>query len=547
MSIIYSAGAGATARAAIEAVVRSTYLKTADDGSMYIDEAGLRAWLRAQFDSIATTDPAANPVLADMAARAVDVSEFVDPLARIVGPANWKGTPGWPATASTGDQATVLSGKMNDLKAASQRLSDYFARMMDADFLLVATKGSLADAGLAWPPVKTRAVESRVYQQTFVTDWNEESAPSEPSVMIDIDQDDSVNVVLAAPVAGRNIEKWRLYRSNSGNSGAAFQFVAEGLVGQFAYSDKIKSADLDEVCPTTTWAEPPAKLRGLTGMANGMMAGFFDNTVAVCESYFGYAWPAKYQVTTEHPVVGLASFDQTLFVGTQGHPYFISGADAASMSAQKLNSSQSCVSARSIVGIQGGALYASPDGICLASLSGISVITAKHFTREDWQALNPASIFAVEHEQVYYFFWQSGTRRGCYGLHLTSGKLVAMDFAATAAFVDRAADVMYVADGSSIRAVFSSATRKSATWMGKLIKLPSYVGFAWLQVDSDFSAPVTVRVYGDGQLRYAIAVNSINPVRVPAGRFLEVQLEVISQARVTRVQLASSTAELKAV
>ena len=143
-------------------------------------------------------------------------------------------------------------------------------------------------------------------------------------------------------------------------------------------------------------------LRGLVGMPNGIMAGCIDNTVAFCEPYVPYAWPVEYQVTTEFPVVGMAVFDQTLFVGTAGNPYFVTGAHSASMSAQKLDSNQACASRRSVVGVQGGVLYASPDGLCLASARGVEVVSRQLIARKDWQAMQPASMFAAEHEGVYY-------------------------------------------------------------------------------------------------------------------------------------------------
>jgi hypothetical protein len=417
----------------------------------------------------------------------------------------------------------------------------------------------------------TRIIDTRFYIVTFVTDWGEESEPSEVSDLLEPDQNDSCTVNRPAlttgePYATRNIVKWRLYRSNVGSQTAAFQFVDEMLIATANYTDEKKGAELGEVCPSTTWTEPPYRqdvqaegwpkpvvgtnpfLRGLTGMPNGIMAGFLDNTVAFCEPYIPYAWPVEYQITTEHPIVGLGVFDTTLFVGTTGNPYFISGSDSASMSAQKLDSNQSCVSALSIVSVQGGVLYVSPDGLCLAAPGGVQVVSQGLYTREDWQTLNPSSMMAVEHERIYYLFYDNGTP-GCLSFDLTSKKLGRVDLSADAVFVDKLNDVLYTARGASVTAVFGGTLRRTARWKSARQVLPLHASLAWVQAYGDQTAdnPVTVRWYGDGELKYTATLNDTKPQRLPAGRWVEHEVEVESKSRVTSLMLASSTGELQQI
>lgn len=417
----------------------------------------------------------------------------------------------------------------------------------------------------------TRVVDSRFYVATFVTDWGEESAPSPPSDLLEIDQNDNVTVNRPALVTGetfaaRNITKWRLYRSNTGAESSAFQFVDEISVAAATYTDTKKGAELGEVCPTITWAEPPYRadmqsasdpkpavgtnpyLRGLVGMPNGIMAGFFDNTVAFCEPYHPYAWPVEYQITTEFPIVGLGVFGQTLFVGTTGNPYFISGADSASMSAIKLDSKQACASRRSIATVQGGVLYASPDGLCVADPNGVKVVSAAIYTREDWQRLQPQTMWAASHENIYYLFYQ-GQGGGCLTFDLSSGKLGRIQLSATAAFTDTVTDTLYVASNTSILAVFGGSTQRTGLWKSPKLTLPQQVPFAWLKVygEQSVAVPAVVRWYADGVLRYTATVTSIEPVRLPPGRWLEHEIEVESAARITRVVVSGETKELQGV
>lgn len=472
------------------------------------------------------------------------------------------------------DRETFKSGRLERAKRArieSERLSneieeEYFRRKnriqaMVAEYLdsLGLIQSEDGSTGLvAVDP--DRIIDSRFYVTTYVNDWGWESAPSPVTDMIEVDQNDSAAVAVTNPPPGRYIQSWRLYRSNVGTESAAFQLVDEIPIGQLSYQDEKKGEELGEVCPTFSWLEPPMRvdsaspatikppkgpnpyLRGFVGMPNGIIAGFIDNFVAVCEPYHIYAWPVEYQITTDTPIVGLGVFGQSLFVGTMGNPYIISGADSASMTAEKLDADQACVSRRSIASVGGGVIYASPDGLCLASPSGVQLVTGELFSREDWQALDPANIIASTHEGVYYFW----TAQGCFALDFTARKLGRVEISATAVHKDILTDHLFTVDGSQIKKLFSEG-RRTATWKSGKIVLPAHSALAWVQVDGDQdpSTPVTVRWFGDGTLRHTATLTDIHPKRLPPGRWLEHEVEIESAARLTKAMLASSTEELK--
>lgn len=340
---------------------------------------------------------------------------------------------------------------------------------------------------------------------------------------------------------------------------------ASKVYDTLAYVDGLSSTQLGEVLPTTTWALPPYRmtvtdpevlpfavkgsdpfLRGLVVMPNGIMAGFIDNFVAFSDPYHPYAWPVEYQIPLDYPIVGLCAFGQTLVVGTVGNPYFISGSDSMSMSAQKLNDNQACVSARSMVAAMGGVFYASPDGYCFASQNGVEVATTALFSRDDWQLLNPETIFATVHDNVLYFWYSATTGPKCYGMDLVAKKLTRHEISATAVFDDVVQDAAFVAGSGTIRRMMDPTAGKAVgTYKSGKITLPAQVPFAWVKIMSDFSSPVTVNWYGDGVLRKTSTFTNLSPQRLPPGRYLEHELEVISQARVTSVVIAGSTQELQ--
>lgn len=260
-------------------------------------------------------------------------------------------------------------------------------------------------------------IETRAYVYTYVTDWGEESAPSPASALVETDQNDTVGVTVFAPPPGRNIVGWRLYRSSTTGFGAAYQLIADKTVGNavldgtsfnyfaitgLTYEDALRQEELQETLQTLTWLEPPENLVGLVGLPNGILAGFFGKTVCFSEPFAPYAWPLEYQLTTEHNIVGLGVFGQTLVVLTKGWPYYASGADSASMSLQKLEQPQACISKRSIVSMDNGVLYASPDGLCLAGPDGIRVLSQAAFSKEDWQQAVGAAPLGMYHEGRYF-------------------------------------------------------------------------------------------------------------------------------------------------
>lgn len=521
-------------------------IKTGADGVRYLDYDEIRAKVMGEVNDLVSRRPTAESRNYYAALVEGWVTEALAPLRAFLERENLRrlelGLVG-------SDTASAFVSAVNDIQFAVddvERLYGTLNTFLSVQAVKAIEHHSVGvvarQAGEAVVPI----IDLRYYIYTYVTDWGEESAPSPVSASIELDQNDTVSVTLSAPPSGRNVTKWRLYRSNTGSSSTAFQFVAEAEVSSLTYTDELKGGDLGEVCPSLSWLEPSANLRGLVGMPNGIMAGFFENTVAFCEPFIPYAWPAEYWVPLEFPVVGLGVFGQTLFVGTTGNPYFISGADSASMSAIKLDSPQSCASRRSIATVQGGVLYASPDGLCVATPNGVEIISTGLFTREDWQKLTPSTMFAAQHEGIYYLFY-AGSGGGCLMFDLASKKLGGIALTATAAHNDLLTDTLYVARSGTIHSIATAATKRAGKFKTGLMTMQRQEPLAWLQVYGEQSAetPVTIKWYGDGALRHTAVVTGAAPVRLPPGRWLEHEIEVESAARVTRVVLAGSTQELQ--
>lgn len=314
--------------------------------------------------------------------------------------------------------ASDVLSRITFMKTASSTIESYFTTVDDSTTAILGT--TLSDIfGKFQSQVVTRIVDTRAYITTFVSDWDEESAPSPASSLVEADQNDEVKVTASSAPTYGNPVVWRLYRSTSGNSSSQFALVEDtsapnavlknGVFWGFStnnltYTDKKSNSELQEACRTMTWAEPPADLKGLIALPNGIMAGFIGNTLYFCEPYQSHAWPIEYQRSVEYEIVALGVFGQTLVVLTKGFPYFASGADSASMSVQKIESPYPCIAPKTVVQVEGGVMYASPDGLCLAGPQGVTLFTQSAFSKEDWGNTINSEAFAAYQDGSYYLF-----------------------------------------------------------------------------------------------------------------------------------------------
>lgn len=388
------------------------------------------------------------------------------------------------------------------------------------------------------------------YVVTYVSSWGEEGSPSLPTGTVTWRAGQTVSVTLpAAPSGAYDITKVRVYRSNVGTSRAGYQLAGEATVGTSVFLDATPGSQLEEELPTFDWDMPPDSLVGLTHMGNGVLAGFFGNTLCFSEPNIPYAWPVKYRLSTDAPIVGIGAFGQSLFVGTTRGAYVVTGVDPSAMTMDKLTLSQACLSKRSIVPMLGGVVYASPDGLFLASGAGVQNLTEAILTRDEWQAYVPSSISAYEIDGRYYAFYDTGSLQA--GLIFTFGEsasFVKTDQYVTAGYQEKLSDTLFVVqNGVELKKWGASATPMTATWRSKDFLFPQTTCMACARV---FAAayPVTFKLYADDTLRHTQTVADNRPFRLPSGyRCTRVAFEISTTTTVRRVDIASSMPALGAL
>lgn len=436
------------------------------------------------------------------------------------------------------------------------------------------------------------------YCCAFVNAWNEEGPPGPASAVIQAASGQSVDVYgWDAPPAGDwGIVGRRLYRTHAGSAGAAlWRFVAELDVLAPSCLDEVPDAELGETLASQAWTPPPADLAGLTALSNGMMAGFRENEIWFSEPFRPHAWPAAYRLAADWPIRALSVFGSTLVAVAEGAAYLITGSDPASMSMSRLPGALGCVSGRGMASVRGGALYPTAEGLCLIGAQGAELITAGLLGREDWQALNPASLFGVTRGGCYLGFYATPGQdlpavarpTGVLAAHALGGltlggvrlslgeadplpasgggfvldleaaggpRLTMLDVTATAACVDPRDEALYLARpegrNSRIDRFDAGDGRLPYVWRSKEFALAEPVNLAAARVEADCRAggELTFTLLADGRAVHSRPVSDSRPFRLPGGYLAEkVAVELAGTATVKGVWLGASMADLAGV
>ncbi|MGY6509089.1 hypothetical protein ACXIUH_08975 [Vibrio parahaemolyticus] len=385
--------------------------------------------------------------------------------------------------------------------------------------------------------------EDRVYIQTYVTRFGEEGAPGDASASVLVAKPGStLTINLAQPGANtHNITHTRLYRSVTSDGVGDFLLVAELPISQSQYIDAardVSGATLD----TWDYTVPPSNMQGLCNMANGICAGFAGNEVMFSESYLPYAWPEDYRSTTDSEIVAIAPIETSLVVVTKGKPYLFSGVVPSTLTGSQINLEQSCVSAESLVVVNGMAMYASPDGLVSVGSGSATVLTAPLMTKEQWQSYNPNTIKAWTNEGKYIAQYDGGT----FVYDPVSQSFIHLSGTWDAAYNDLYSDALYLAKGTTVYRWKGGSTEKSMTWQSKTFLTPLDVLLTCSRIQCPNPEKLAVEYYADGELVYSIAQGELTTSAfwLPPVRATKWIVKVTGDTKVERILLATSMQEL---
>ncbi|EEO7206131.1 hypothetical protein G6K67_002249 [Salmonella enterica subsp. enterica serovar Rubislaw] len=395
--------------------------------------------------------------------------------------------------------------------------------------------------------------KSRVYTETFVTDYGEEGPPGPPSQEVLIRYPGStVDLQLQPPpLQHSNITRRRIYRSVDGGGNADFLFVTELPAGTLSFRDDLADEQLGPVMATEHYVMPPDNMTGLCLMANGIAAGFAGNEVMFSEAYLPYAWPDSYRQTTAEEIVAIAPIGTALVVATKGEPYLFSGVSPANISGVKLPIVQACVSRFSMVAMDGFALFAGTNGLVSVDGNGNAVLaTEKIISPEQWRDMfNPLSVRAYLYRGEYVAsYTKPDGNPGMFVFNPQGMDIRHLNASSDAAYNELATDTLYVVRDKSMFIAQGGAAPVPLRWRSKTFVAPEGTGFSCLRIQSPNPERAGITVFADNQTVIQLAPGSLSGsvLKMPAITGREWVVEVSGFGQVERITLSTSMAEMPA-
>lgn len=401
--------------------------------------------------------------------------------------------------------------------------------------------------------------QSVSYVFTYVSYYGEEgvNCDAEGAQIVDRHTDQTVTLDFPPVPSGDYLFEYkRVYRTDAGGS---YRFVQNVPIAQDTFTDTVSDLNLGEEIPTVKNDAPAddatadhkdGPLLGLVAMPNGILAGFSGQTVSFSEAFQPHAFPDEYKLTVKSDIVALSPLNTGLLVLTKGKPAIVQGLDPSSMSMMEIDSSLSCMSKRSVVDMGEFTIYSSPDGLVMATDSGLKLITEQTFTRDQWQAFGPSSIKGYLWEGQYIGFYSHGGVSKGFIFDPRGGKngYTDLDFYATAGYNDLEDDSLYLVVGGALVKFAEGSTPQSFVWRGKKFYTPRPINPAVAKVDCDgYSPNPTFKLYADGELKHTQTVTDSNTFRLPSGyKAHEFEIELAGSVSINEVCVYESAEELGA-
>lgn len=285
----------------------------------------------------------------------------------------------------------------------------------------------------------------------------------------------------------------RLYRTSG--TVADFQLVKDALTGT-TYDDTLTDALIPgDSLISTTWEPPQENMIGLVSLPGGVMAGYYDKTIYLCEPYQHHAWPnaAGYRYKTDQPIVGLAVYDNNIVAATEGAPYILSGYEPGSMSITKHKIPYPCLSRGSVVSVSDGIVYSTRNGMARVTLAGTEIFTDPIFSKENWYAMSPTTIRCAFTGTRLLIFATAPTPL-TYILNISDGGPMVLTYnQASCAYADESTGYAYFGLGKSIYEFDSfDGIPQMQDWWSKefVLAKPENVGAAKVDYDDAYTAEV---------------------------------------------------------
>jgi len=415
------------------------------------------------------------------------------------------------------------------------------------------------DLGIPRPatlPIVTQTVagkgddEERFYAYCYLSS-HDELGPPQVSAMVTCKPGATFTISnLAAPPSGlgeaRDIDRIRIFRTAVGDTGAEFFFLKDIAVAT-STTDAALPVGSDTM-PSKNYAMPPAELKNLASLWNGMAAGITGDAVRYCEQFKMHAWPVRYETLCPETPVALAVFQKNLLILTTGRPRLVYGSSPEAMDDAPVEFIAACVAPQSVVSFGHGACWATSDGLAYVGVNGSPrLLTAGVMLLDDWKLLNPASIVGCQYNGWYFGFYDSGAgvlKGFCLDPLQPEKGIYFLSTGYKAAFFDSLSEEMYVLDGLNIKKWNAGASNMTVTHKSKVFRTPKPVNMCLAKVIAD-DFPCTFKLYADDRPVWTKTVTSQDEFWMPDGYTAEnFQIEASTALDITGIIIADNLQDL---
>ncbi len=419
--------------------------------------------------------------------------------------------------------------------------------------------------------VTDKTSSARAYVYTYVNSFNEEGPPSLATPVVTVDAAVTATITFPEPPPGWDIKAIRIYRlahtfidgTQSGQElHSDYFYVGQIASSQRKFTDHVPDNELVEALVSHQYTPPPAGLKNIVALTDGVLAGSIGNQVWFSEPYQPQAWPVDYMLSLDDDVRALTFSNGVLYALTDGHPYAISEQlqqEQNCRQVKRMPKSAPIVSGKSSVAVPNGVVYACNDGLMLVSANNMSLLTGPWYSKDDWQALLPHQMIGAMVQGQYMGVTCKGSflfdiRDGVENDGISDNDLMPLTLMPNALFTDRDG-TLYMAFGNVIHEWDAGNTYLPYTWRSRINDLPGLhnmscakVRFSHHAEPNRLSSGVRVTHYADGRVLLKRQVTQSKAYRLPAkGRYFDVEIEVNGTESVREIELATSMSELAGV
>lgn len=306
----------------------------------------------------------------------------------------------------------------------------------------------------------------------------------------------------------------RIYRTLTGSASTEYHYLVTISVATTTYSDTIADTDAakGEILSTTNWAMPPADMKGIIIMANGIACGFFGNSICFSEPFEPYAWPIAYQQTYDEDIIAIGVNGTTLVGMTQGNPFTITGVDPVTMGGgmEAMGVAWPCMAKKSVATFAFGVGYAAPQGFVIIGPT-VDVVTKDLFTQKEWSELNPETFIATAADNRYYSgYYADGSFLMFVIDKSEAASFIKINQKLTAMWADPWTGKLYIAADKKIYEwEGDEGTKLSYDWRSKKFVMAPPINFGAAKIDADFSMTEGESAGSQAAFDAAVAANEL--------------------------------------